>query len=145
MKNDFSEELAVPIKRDGALCDCSSSANSTRQIWQWWNRHRLRYNYGLFIVGTISGLLVIFLGSAAVETGEDFVEPLMIVFGPLFYAICANIAYTAGPIYDTLFYCGEPRRNLFKAGYRFSLFLTAVPGLWAIFVYLTFLITGVRL
>ena len=135
----------MPTKNDIAQVGRTSSVYSRQQIWQWWNRRRFQYNRDLFLVGISSGVLVIVLGSATVQLGEDFVEPLILLYGPPFYAICANIAYTAGPIYDTIFYCGEPRKKLFKAGYFFSLILTSSPGIWTIIAYLKVLITGEKL
>ena len=58
--------------------------------------------------------LVLIAGSAAVKPGVDFEEPLMMIFGPVLYVILANIAYTAGPIFDTVVYRGSPRKKLFK-------------------------------
>lgn len=53
-----------------------------------------------------------FAGSAAVKPGLDFEEPMMMVIGPPFYAIFANLAYTAGPLLDTRVYRGTPRKHL---------------------------------
>jgi hypothetical protein len=90
-------------------------------------------------------LLVLVAGSAAVKPGEDFEEPLVMIFGPILYAIFANIAFTAGPIYDTTFYRGTPRKKLFKTGYIFSLILTALPGVWAVVAWLSTVFTGRKL
>ena len=113
------------------LCNGPSSP-TRRDVWTWWQQRRRRFNRDLLIVGSASWLLVVLAGSAAVERGEDFVEPLVLILGPLLYGFFANAAYTAGPIIDTVLSQGVPRRALFKAGYTFSILLTALPGAWAI-------------
>lgn len=96
-------------------------------------------------MGVGTWLLVMFAGSAAVKPGVDFEEPIMMVIGPPFYAIFANLAYTAGPILDTIVYRGVPRRYLLKAGYVFSVVLTALPGVWALVAWLWTAATGTKL
>ena len=121
------------------------SAASREEVWKWWERRRFRYNRDIFLVGVATCVLIITAGSEAVEPGEDFVEPVMLLLGPVLYGIFANIGFTLGPVYDIVFYRGGPRKNLFKAGYLFSLLLTAVPGAWAVVACLTALITGAKL
>jgi|SRR5215470_2891701 len=104
------------------------SGTTRRDIWQWWQGRRFRFNRDLLLVGIVTWVLVLVAGSAAVKPGEDFGEPLMMIFGPLLYGVFAHIAYTAGPIFDTVFYRGNPRKKLFRAGYIFSLVLTGLPG-----------------
>jgi hypothetical protein len=87
-------------------------------------------------VGVGTWLLVLFAGSAAVKPGVDFEEPIMMVIGPPLYAIFANLAYTSGPVLDTVVYRGTPRKHLLKAGYVFSILLTALPGVWALIAWL---------
>jgi len=108
------------------------SGASKREVWNWWQQRRLRYNRDVFLVGLATWILVLVAGSAAVQPGEDFEEPLMMIFGPLLYALFANLAYTAGPVLDTVYFHAAPRRGLFKAGYISSLVLTALPGVWAV-------------
>jgi hypothetical protein len=79
------------------------------------------------------------------KEGEDFEEPIMIIFGPIIYAVLANVAYTAGPIYDVTFYREGPRKKLLKAGYVFSLILMGLPGLWAVVAWLMTVVTGQKL
>jgi hypothetical protein len=108
------------------------SGSSRKEIWRWWEQRRLRYNRDLLILGLVSILLAVTVGSASAPLGEDFVEPAMLLIGPVLYAILANIAYTAGPLCDTLFYRASPRKRFFKLGYIFSLILTALPGISAL-------------
>jgi hypothetical protein len=105
----------------------------------------MRYNRDLFFVGVVTWILVLVAGSAAVKPGEDFEEPVMMIFGPFLYAGLANLAYTAGPTFDTIFFRAMPRRGLFKAGYIFSLVLTALPGAWAVVAWLIAVVTGQKM
>jgi hypothetical protein len=116
-----------------------------RPIKRWWEQRRYRYNRDLFFVGIVTWLLVLIVGSASVKQGVDFEEPIMMIIGPVIYAICANIAYTAGPIFDSVFYLCKPRKRLFRAGYLFSISLTALPGAWAVKAWISTLVTGKKL
>ena len=81
----------------------------------------------------------------AVKPGVDFEEPLMMIIGPFFWAFMANVCYTGGWLLDVTGYIGAPRRKLFKAGLLFSIFLTALPGLWAVVAWLTTVVTGQKM
>jgi hypothetical protein len=81
-------------------------------------------------------------GSASVKPGVDFEEPLAMIVGPLIYAVLANIFFTAGWICDGIFYKGSPRKRFLQTGFWFSIALTALPGLWAIFCYVRSIATG---
>ena len=94
-------------------------------------------------VGTL--LLVLVAGSAAVKLGDDFVEPIAMIFGPIAYGIFANLAYTGGAVLDIGFFRGRPRKKLFKFGYVFSLVLTGLPGIWAVMAWLITIVTGEKL
>jgi len=122
-----------------------SAGSSKSDIWRWWRERRFRYNRDLFFVGVGTWLLVLLAGSAAVKPGVDFEEPIMMIIGPLFYAIFANLAFTAGPILDTIVYRGAPRKRLLKVGYFFSIVLTALPGAWALVAWLWTVATGTKL
>jgi len=114
-------------------------------IWQWWQQRRFRYNRDVLLVGMASWVLVWVAGSAAVKPGEDFEEPLVMLFGPFLYGALANVAYTLGPVFDTTLYRGGPRKKLFTAGYFFSLVLTGLPGAWAVVAWLTTVVSGRKL
>jgi hypothetical protein len=121
-------------------------AGSSRiEIIKWWESRRLTYNMWVGVVGVISCLLVLVAGSAAVKEGEDFVEPLALIAGPVFYGIMANICYTFGWISDLASRRSMPSRDTFRAGLIFSLVLTALPGLWAVVAWLITIITGHKL
>ncbi len=122
-----------------------AAGSSKRDIWEWWQQRRARYNEDLLIVGFVSGLLVLIVGSGAVEPGVDFVEPFAMIIGSLVYVILANVAYTAGPVLDMIAYQGAPRRHLLKAGYLFTLVVTALPGVWAVVAWLLTVVSGAKL
>lgn len=89
--------------------------------------------------------LVLIAGSAAVRPGADFEEPIMMLIGPAFWAIMANICYTFGWITDVVFYRGGPRKDLFKTGLILSLALTALPGIWAVIAWFITVFMGRKL
>jgi hypothetical protein len=64
------------------------------------------------------------------------------------YAILANICCTAGGSFDVLRYRQRPRVALFRTGIYFSIALTAAPGLWALYAWISTistLVTGHKL
>jgi len=116
-----------------------------REIISWWESRRFTYNFLVGIVGIATWLSVLIFGSMAVKPGVDFEEPLMMIIGPFFWAFMANVCYTGGWLLDVTGYIGAPRRKLFKAGLLFSIFLTALPGLWAVVAWLTTVVTGQKM
>jgi hypothetical protein len=139
------DEEARRNPRDLSWLFYGTSGSTREDIWHWWEQRRFRYNRDLFFVGTVTWLLVWIAGSAAVKPGVDFEEPIAMIFGPVFYAVLANLAYTAGPALDTAAYRGRPRKQLFKAGYIGSLILTALPGIWAVAAWTSTIVTGRKL
>ena len=123
----------------------SETGTSRADIIRWWEQRRLRYNLYVGLVGFVTWWLVLIAGNAAVKPGVDFEEPLAMIFGPLFYGIMANVCYTFGWIVDVAAYRGNPRKALFRAGFIFSLSLTALPGIWAVIAWLTTVYTGRKL
>jgi len=116
-----------------------------REVFRWWEARRGNYNLLLLFVGVVTWILVLVVGSHAVKPGVDFEEPLAMIVGPPVYALLANICFTAGPIFDVLFYVERPRLTLFKVGLYFSLALTALPGIWAVVAWLITVHTGKKL
>jgi len=114
-------------------------------IIRWWESRRFRFNVVIGSVGVATWLLVMIAGSAAVKPGEDFEEPLAMLFGPIIYGVMANACYTLGWAVDTIFYRGTPRTRLYKVGLIFSIVLTALPGLWAVIAWLITVYTGRKL
>jgi len=96
-------------------------------------------------MGFVTWWLVLIAGSAAVKPGVDFEEPIVMIIGPVFYAIMANLCYTTGWIFDIVFYRGSPRLALFKAGLIFSMAITSLPGIWAVVAWIVTVITGKKL
>jgi hypothetical protein len=122
------------------------AAEYTRtDIVRWWEARRLHFNVYVGLVGVITWFLVLIAGSAAVKPGEDFEEPLGMLFGPVIYAFISNACYTLGWIVDTVSSQSRPRIAVYKAGVIFSVVLTALPGLWAVAAWLMTLITGRKL
>lgn len=116
-----------------------------RDIVRWWEKRRIRYNLLVGAVGFASWCLVLIAGSGAVKPGVDFEEPIVMLVGPIFYGIMANICYTLGWVVDTVFYRGSPRKILFNAGLIFSMVLTSLPGIWALVAWLMTIVTGKKL
>jgi len=120
-------------------------ASTRKDIIRWWEARRLRFNVIVGAVGVATWILVLVAGSAAVKSGEDFEEPLMMIIGPFIYGFLANICYTFGWIVDTVFYSGTPRARLYRSGLIFSVVLTALPGVWAVVAWLITVHTGRKL
>ena len=93
---------------------------------------RLNFNVYVGVVGIIRWFLVMIAGSAAVKPGEDFEEPLAMIFGTIVYAILATACYTLGCCADIVSSQSRPLIGLFKAGVLFSVVLTALAGVWAV-------------
>ncbi len=111
-------------------------SSTRREIIAWWEARRLRFNLYVGIVGAVTWLLVIIVGSAAVKPGVDFEEPLAMIFGPFVFGFFANICFTFGWIVDTISYRGMPRTRLNKDGVIFSVILASLPGIWAVTAWL---------
>jgi hypothetical protein len=121
------------------------SGTTNKDIIKWWESRRAHFNLYVGMTGMVSWFLVLVVGGASVKPGEDFEEPLVMLFGPIFYAIVADICYTFGWLLDVVTYRNTPRKTLFKAGLIFSIVVTALPGLWAIVAYLITIKTGHKL
>jgi len=96
-------------------------------------------------VGVVTWLLVLCVGPLAVKPGVDFEEPFMMIIGPPIYALFANLCYSLGWVVDIWSYRGHPRIVLYRVGLVFSLFLTALPGIWAIIAWCITLYTGKKM
>jgi hypothetical protein len=123
----------------------AAAAFRRTDLVRWWEARRLHFNVYVGVVGVLAWLLLLIAGSAAVKPGEDFEEPLAMIFGPVMYAVLANACYTLGWIADTLSSQSRPRVGLYKAGVVCSVILTALPGVWSVVACVTTLITGHKL
>jgi hypothetical protein len=123
----------------------SASDDSRGGVWRWWEARRVSYNLFVGLVGFVTWWLVLIAGSAAVKPGVDFEEPLVKIVGPPVYAVLANICYTLGPVLDFLRGSREPSKKLFGAGLFFSLALTALPGIWAVYCWIHSVVTDQKM
>jgi hypothetical protein len=107
---------------------------------QWWESRRWLFNLVHFVVGICSLAVMFAVGGAALEAqarvtpGEDFVEPLAVIFGIPIYALAMNVCYAIG--WETEVWTGEirtpeARARAFRVGLLLSSLVTLLPGLWA--------------
>jgi hypothetical protein len=143
MTQEFSDQSRWPHWRE--LLSGEARGSSVGDIWRWWESRRVPYNLLVGIVGFVSWWLVLIAGSAAVKPGVDFEEPVGMFLGPPIYAILANICYTFGPIANLVVARNKPIKRLFQVGLFFSLAITAMPGIWAVYCWVNTLITGQKL
>ena len=119
--------------------------HTRREVIQWWEARRIRYNFVVGIVGVGSVLAVLIFGAMAVKDGVDFEEPVGLLLGPIIFGILANFCYTLGWISDMFFFRGKPRRGLWLVGTTISVLLAALPGTWVIIAWVGTVITGYKL
>jgi hypothetical protein len=110
------------------------ATDARREIVAWWERRRFLFNAVNLLVGMCSLALVYGFGGAAVEPGEDFVEPMTIIFGVPLYVLVLNAVYPIG--WETEVLTGQirtpgERLRAFRLGLLLSSAITALPGLWA--------------
>lgn len=127
------------------LLQLQETVLTRKEIIDWWEDRRIPFNAYVGLVGLASWVLVLIAGSAAVEPGVDFEEPMGMLVGPFIYAFLANICYTLGWIVDTVFYRGIPRKRLHRAGVILFIVLSALPGVAAVVAWLTTLVSGHKL
>ena len=109
------------------------------EIIKWWELRRIAYNLLIGSVGFV-GLIFFFIFAEAthkIPPGEDLVEPIAILFAPIFINIC----YTAGEVLELVFgrvwkyrIKNEPTAtSLLKFGTLLSLILVLFPSVsWGI-------------
>ena len=107
----------------------------------WWEKRRIPYNLALLVAGSASLFAIEAIGGRMVPMGEDFVEPLFLLFGVIVYAILANVCYSLGWITELLWNPGDTREALakrtriFRAGFIFSVALTGLPAVVMVFLW----------
>jgi hypothetical protein len=110
----------------------------------WWEIRRIPFNAILLVTGICSFAVIEFIGASLVKPGEDVVEPLVAIFGGIFYVIMANLCYTLGWATELLWSGGDTRVTeaarpiIYRRGLLLSIAITAAPGVlvplaWAIF------------
>jgi hypothetical protein len=77
--------------------------------------------------------------------GQDFEEPMGLVIFPILFGVIANLCYTAGWIFDIVFYSGQPNRLRYRIGLVSSIVLASLPGFWAVAAWLWALYAGKKL
>jgi hypothetical protein len=121
--------------------------SNPRDVVAWWELRRIPYNLALLVVGLGSLFAIEAIGGRMVRVGEDFAEPLVVLFGVVVYAIGANVCYTLGWISELLWSAGdisktEPARpKVFRMGLLFSVGLTGLP---AVLMVLVWAVTGFK-
>lgn len=117
------------------------SHESAGSIVIWWELRRIPYNIFVGCLGIISLILFFFFieHSGQLNPGEDALEPLALIFAPLFI----NIAYTSGWIVEIILrkivkiHKHEIGVLLLKAGVIFSIAVILFPStIWGV-IYLT--------
>jgi hypothetical protein len=115
--------------------------SNPRDVVIWWELRRIPYNLTLLVVGLGSLFAIEAIGSRMVHVGEDFVEPLALLFAVVVYAIGANVCYTLGWITELLWSAGDfsktegARPKVFRMGFLFSIGLTGLPALLMVLVW----------
>ncbi len=101
----------------------------------WWEVRRIPYNLALFATGLLSLSLIEWVGSYYVASGEDVIEPILLIIASVSYGIAANIFYTLGWITEILWSEGKTdltqplRAKIFCMGLIFSIALTLLPAI----------------
>ena len=98
---------------------------------RWWESRRLRYNLVVGSTGLVTLTVVTIIASITPGMGGPPLQMLLI--GPLFYAIAANVCYSLGWVIEMLakavWGSQAPRMGplLFREGLIFSVGLTLLP------------------
>jgi hypothetical protein len=110
----------------------------------WWEIRRIPYNAMLALLGMMTIIAVLWIGSHFAVAGEDVEEPLGLIVGVVLYGLVANVFYTLGWISELLWSGGDTgrteslRRRVFLIGLIASCAITVLPAvliptLWLIF------------
>ena len=110
----------------------------------WWEVRRIPFNLAVGLAGVISLVVIFLTGVPRLQPGEDLIEPLMLLYGGMAYAMLANLAYTMGWITELIWAWGDTsktadnRRRVFRLGLAFAVAVTLLPGVlvplsWAVF------------
>lgn len=113
------------------------------EIVGWWELRRIVYNFVIGSVGLVSLILFFIFAEAShkIPPGDDLVEPVALLFAPIFINVC----YTAGEILELIFGRiweynegdGPWATTLLKLGTGTSLVLVLFPSVyWGIYLIL---------
>lgn len=106
---------------------------TTWEMILWWELRRLPYNVAVGITGLLSLVLMELIGSSIIQPGEDYVEPLAVIFGILLFGTLANVGYTLGWIVERKIIRGSIekhrafRKTYFRRGILLSCALATLP------------------
>src|SRR5215831_11201846 len=124
-----------------ARCGEFSKMSKAWDVVVWWELRRILYNLALLAIGLGSIFAMEAIGGRMVQAGEDFVEPMFLLFGVIAYGIAANLCYTLGWITELLWSAGDISRTervrpkIFRIGFCFSAGLTALPAALMVFIW----------
>ncbi len=118
-----------------------------KQPWDaivWWEIRRIPYNAALALLGMMTIVVVLWIGSYFTLAGEDVEEPAGLIVGGILYGLAANAFYTLGWISELLWSGGDTARTesvrsrVFLIGLIASCTITLlpavlIPSLWLIF------------
>jgi hypothetical protein len=125
----------------------------SRNRWdaiRWWEARRIFFNLLVGATGIIATSVFLLIGSAIVQRGEDFEEPLALIGIVLLYGFMANVCYTLGWITELAWAKDDPAKSqnfrvrAFRAGLVFSMALTTAPIWIATFVWVLYKIKMVH-
>jgi hypothetical protein len=133
------EQLSKAAAANGAGAAWRSTLRNRRMKYPWdaivwWELRRIPYNVALAVLGSITVVVVLWIGSHLTTPGEDIMEPPGLFVGVILYGIAANIFYTLGWISELLWGGGdtsrtEPfRRRVFIIGLVASSVITLFPS-----------------
>ena len=66
---------------------------TNKDIISWWESRRRHFNLFVGLTGFVSWMLVLVARGASLKPGEDFAEPLGMIFGPIAYTILATFLH----------------------------------------------------
>lgn len=121
------------------------SRPSRVDIIRWWSSAVFHCNFYVGLMGIATWLLAAVGDGAAVRSGKDFEEWVLMILGPILWAMIASFCYTLAWIADVVLYRGSPRRGIFKAGLIGPVLLTGLPGILAVVAWLFTVFIGQKL
>jgi hypothetical protein len=110
-----------------------SGGQGTESTLIWWELRRIPFNLSVGAVGLASVIVMELFGSTFIPPGEDFVEPLALIFGVALFALVVNVAYTLCWMMEGNLPIDEPgkrrefRTKTFKKALKWSCAVATLP------------------